>query len=454
MVGVTAPGITQALAEYAAGTTYESLPPDVVVAVKHLILDSLGTALAAGTMGDGCRELVDMAVSCGGEPHSTLLGFGKKGPAPMVALVNGGLVHALNYDAGGPGHLGVVALVAPLAAAEYTGGISGKELITASATACEITARMSLAAHGADLHGELPWLAGQFMGYVGASVGAGRVLHLSPAEMLSAIALAAMQASGIRQVVLDGDPPAKAIYGAFPNQGGVQAALLSSFGLRADCAALEGSGGFYAAFFGEKGRAARLADGLGSTFLMEGARYKAWPTSGNVAPYIEAALKIRQEHQLTPEGIAHAEFAGGERIRHWCEPVDERRTPGSAANAANSVFFGVANALAYGEVTLQQFTSNGFSDPTVVGIAKKTDFVINDDATPASLTVWTLDGAEIRAPVTASASPVTEQQLVAKFTDCARYSPKPLPANVVRRIVDQVLGLESLPDVRAIVEPL
>jgi len=109
--------------------------------------------------------------------------------------------------------------------------------------------------------------------------------------------------------------------------------------------------------------------------------------------------------------------------------------------------------LAYGEVTLQQFTAAGFADPTVVGIAKKTAFVINDDgSTPASLTVWTDDGSELRATVPESASPVTEEQLVAKFTDCARYSPKPPSEKVVRSIVDQVLGLEDLPDVRVILE--
>ena len=93
------------------------------------------------------------------------------------------------------------------------------------------------------------------------------------------------------------------------------------------------------------------------------------------------------------------------------------------------MFFGIANALTYGEVTLQQFTADGFSDPTAVGIARKTDFAINDDTTPASLTVWTVEGAEIQAPVAASASPVSEGQLVSKFADCARYSPKPMPAD-------------------------
>jgi 2-methylcitrate dehydratase PrpD len=408
------PSITQRLAEYAASITFESLPNDAVVAVKHLVLDSLGTALAATTMGEGCRELVAMVVAGGGHPQATVLGFGHRGPAPLIALANGGLVHALNYDAGGSGHLGVVALVAPLAAAEMVGGVTGKQFITACATAAEVTARMSAAAHGFDTHGELPWLAGQFLGYVGAAAGAGRILELSPLQMLSAIALACMQASGTRQVVLDGDPPAKAIYGAFPNQGGMQAALMSQCGLRADCAALEGSGGFYAAFYGAPERASEVTQGLGERFLLTDVRYKAWPTSGIVAPFIEAALRLRAEHRVTAEQVQRVEFTGAQRLSHWCEPVAQRRKPQSAANAANSIFFGIANALTYGEVTLRQFTPAGFADPAVGAVAGKTSFVLNDDpATGSTLTVWTTDGRELRAPVAPAATPVTEEQLIA-----------------------------------------
>jgi 2-methylcitrate dehydratase PrpD len=450
------PGPTQMLAEYTAQMEYKSLPPEVVVAVKHMVLDSLGTALAAGTLGDGCKELVDMVVSCGGRQESTILGFGHKGPAPLVALANGGLVHALNYDAGGPGHLGVVALVAPLAASEYVGGVSGKEFVTAAAAACEVTARMSLAASAADQHGrDLPWLAGQVLGYVGAAAGAGKVFGLTPLEMQSAFGLAAMQAAGTRQVVLDGDPPAKAIYGAFPNQGGVQSALLSKFGLRADCAALEGEGGFYAAFFGDKSVAAQITDGLGSRYLLSDVRYKPWPTSGIVAPFIEAALELKEEHLLTPDRIDRVEFRGPPRIRHWCEPVEERRIPLNAANAANSIFFGIANALVHGEVTLEQFTSAGFADPSVREIARKTSFAISSDPTlTASITVWTVEGASIRATVDAASKPVTEAQLVAKFSDCARYAPRPIPQDMIPRLVDATLRLEDLPDVTTLVEGL
>ncbi|HZT07673.1 MAG TPA: MmgE/PrpD family protein [Chloroflexota bacterium] len=449
------PGVTVALAEYAARVTFESLPSAVVIAVKRLILDSLGTALAAGTMGDGCRELVDMAVACGGRPQSTILGFDRKGPAPLVALANGGLVHALNYDAGGPGHLGVVALVAPLAAAEYVGGVSGKELIAASATACEITARMSVAAHGADIRGELPWLAGQFLSYVGSAAGAGRALRLSPLQMHSAIALAVMQAAGTRQVVLDGDPPAKAVYGAFPNQGGMQAALLAQLGLRADCAALEGSGGFYAAFLGDSSRAAGIADGLGDRYVLAGVQFKAWPTSGVVAPYVEAALNLRRTHGLSADVVARVEFTGGERMRHWCEPLEERRAPASGATAANSIFFGIANALVHGAVTLERFSPAGLSDPSVRRLMARTEYTVNADPSEhAALRVWTTRGPAVEAPVAASASPVTEAQLVAKFVDCARYAPRPMEADRVQRLVELVLDLEAVADVRSLTERL
>jgi 2-methylcitrate dehydratase PrpD len=392
-----------------------------------------------------------MVVACGGHPQATILGFGHRGPAPLVALANGGLVHALNYDAGGSGHLGVVALVAPLAAGEAVGGVTGKHFITASATATEIAARMAAAAHGFDTQGELPWLAGQFLGYAGAAAGAGRILGLSPLEMLSAIALACMQASGIRQVVLDGDPPAKAIYGAFPNQGGVQAALMSRCGLRADCAALEGSGGFYAAFYGAPDRAAEIAERLGERYLLGKVRYKAWPTSGNVAPFIEAALKLREEHGLTPDRLQRVEFTGGPRLSHWCEPVEQRRKPQSAANAANSVFFGIANALTYGEVTLGQFTPAGFADPAVGGVAEKTSFVLDHDpAAESTLTVWTTDGRTLRAPVGRSAGTVTEAQLIAKFEDCVSHAPKPPAPERVRQVVDSILNLEQVEDIRTV----
>lgn len=52
---------TEILAAYAANIAYESLPSEAVIALKQVVLDSLGTAVAATTLGAGCRELLSPA---------------------------------------------------------------------------------------------------------------------------------------------------------------------------------------------------------------------------------------------------------------------------------------------------------------------------------------------------------------------------------------------------------
>ena len=108
---------SRALARFAASLTFDDLPAGVVQTLKRMILDSLGAALAATTLGDGCRETMAVMAELGGKPESTILGLGTKVAAPNAAFANGALVHALNYDPIGTqiGHVGVVCLAAPLA---------------------------------------------------------------------------------------------------------------------------------------------------------------------------------------------------------------------------------------------------------------------------------------------------------------------------------------------------
>ncbi len=227
---------TQKLARFAAALRYDDLPKSVVDAIKIIILDSLGCALAATTLGDGCREAISVMERLGGPAESTILGTDTKIAATNAAFANGALVHALNYDpfSADIGHIGVVCLTAPLAAAEAAGGRSGKDLIVACAVAAEVTARVTSIVSRAGRQPSETFLSGQLLTYMGAAAGAGRALSLDPGEMESAFGLALMQMAGSRQITVAGDPPAKAIYGAFPNQAGVQSAFLAKAGLAAN----------------------------------------------------------------------------------------------------------------------------------------------------------------------------------------------------------------------------
>jgi 2-methylcitrate dehydratase PrpD len=445
---------TSALAQFAATLRFGDLPADVVETIKLMILDSLGCAIAATTLGDGCRETIAVMSELGGRPESSIIGTGRKVSAPNAAFANGALVHALNYDPIGAeiGHVGVVCLAAPLAMAEAIGGLTGAEFITASVVACEISARMTAAIARTGRRPSEKFLSGQLLSYFGAAAGAGRVLGLDAAQMRSALGLALMQMSGSRQVVLSGDPPAKAIYGAFPNQGGVLAALLAKQGLAADCDIV---GGLYPMIYGGEYDVGTLTDGLGEKFLLNEVDFKPWPTSNHVHAFIEAAAAIPR---LDASAIAVVDIVAHGMLRPWCEPLDKRRRPDHAAAAANSIPFSVAKSLVHGSVTLQDFTPHGLRDAVALAIAEHTTCRFDDAAKGAIVRVRTTDGrlhqANVETPLGHKSRPVPRKKLIEKFRDCCGHAAQSMTARSVNNLMVMLDDLAGLDDIRRIMTSL
>ena len=443
---------TTALAEFAASLTFDALPNDVVANVKRMILDSLGCAIAATALGDGCREVMAVMSGLGGKPESTIVGLAIKVSAPNAAFANGALVHALNYDPIGSeiGHAGVVCLAAPLAMAEATGGVSGREFLVASAVACEVSARMTAAIARTGRRPSEKFLSGQLMSYFGAAAGAGRVLGLDAKKMASTLGLALMQMSGSRQIVLSGDPPAKAIYGAFPNQAGVLAALLSQQGLGAACDIVGEPAGLYPMIYGGACDPTALTEGLGSQFLLNEVEFKPWPASNQVHAFIEAGNIIFRAG-LDRSLIAEVEILAHTNLRPWCEPLNKRRRPDNAAAAANSIPFCVAKALIHGEVKLEDFTAVGLRDEAAIAIAERTSCRLEDTINGATINVRMRDGrrhqAHVEMPLGHRARPISCERLVEKFRDCCSHALVRLPVHNVERLVALIDDIELLDDV-------
>jgi len=457
MPPIPAPEIepTRALARFAAELAFDDLPAPVVATLKRMVLDSLGAALAASTLGDGCAETMAVMVGLGGRPESTILGLGTKVAAPNAAFANGALVHALNYDPIGTeiGHLGVVCLAAPLAVAEAVGGVSGAEFLVASAVACETTARLTAAIARTGRRPSGKYVSGQLLNYFGAAVGAGRVLGLDAAGMHSALGLALMQMAGSRQIVLAGDPPAKAIYGAFPNQAGVLAALLSKQGLVADCDVFGPPAGLYAMIYDGDGDMSVLTEGLGTDFLLNEVGFKPWPTSNQLHPFIEAAGEIGSG--LDSSKIAEVAILAHSDLRPWCEPLEVRRHPENAAAAANSIPFCVAKALVGGDVTLADFSPQGLNDAAVSAIAGRTSCRLDDGVSGAVVEVRMGDGrrleAHVETPLGHPSRPVSHERLVEKFRDCCGHGAQRLTADHVERLIALIDDLDRLDDIARLV---
>ena len=448
---------TEALAAFAASLTFEDLPTDVVMTIKRMILDSLGTALAATTLGDGCAESIAVMRRLGGPQEATILGTRTKIAATGAAFANGALVHALNYDPIGAtiGHVGIICLAAPLAMAEAAGGKTGRDLIVASAVACEITARITEAIARTGRRPSEKFLSGQLLTYFGAALGAGHILGLDPARMQSALGLVLMQMAGSRQITQDGDPPAKAIYGAFPNQAGVQAALLAEAGLVADIDIFGKPAGLYPVIYdGDCDRAA-LTENLGSDFFLTKTGFKPWPTSNQLHPAIEAAMDIAG-NGISPADIAAVQITVHQNARPWCEPLEEKRRPANAAAAANSIPFCTAKALVHGDVTLADFTPAGLKDEPALVVSDRTICRLEDEFSGATVKATMADGSEravhIDQPLGSPARPISPDRLEDKFRDCCGQAASNLIQPQIDALVEMVNNLEALDDVSKLAE--
>ena len=451
---------TRQLANFISGLKYEDLPSEAVVVLKMLCLDTVGTALAGTTLGPGCDEVRRVVRDAGGVEECTVIGYGVKAPALTAAFANGATAHALNYDAlgGEGGHLGVSTLPAPLAAAERRGGISGKELLAAMGAAAEVTARLAGALFRANVKANETFLEGQLLGYFGAAAGASRIMGLSPQETHSALGAALMQAGGTMQVVFDGDPPAKAIYGGFANLGGMLSALLAQQGLGAEVRVIDGQAGLYGMFYHGTYDHGAITDDLGKEFDLLKARFKPWPTSGIVHPFIEAACELAQQHRLRRDDIVSVMVRSNDHFMNWVEPQAERQKPPNAASAANSVQFAVGKAFAHQSVGLSDFTTQGLEDSDALAIAALTSYEVDDSMSglTGKVEVTTSSGERLSetvpVPLGHPDRPLSLEQIVAKLRDCASHSARLIRGDALEQLVERVDKLEEMDDVRVLAD--
>jgi 2-methylcitrate dehydratase PrpD len=272
--------------------------------------------------------------------------------------------------------------------------------------------------------------------------------------MHSALGLALMQATGTSwQLVLEGKP-AK-IYTGFPNMAGALSALLSRQGVRADFEVFEGEAGIFASFYGGEYVRTLLDEGLGEEFYTLGARFKPWPMTGVAHPFIDAALDLASRKGMEVSAIERVHLRGGPRLRHHCEPIEERRKPPNSSAAGDSIFFGVAKALVNREINLASFTPEGLGQAEVLRLAERMDYSVEPQLGESGIVEITMAGgshfaSRVDTPRGHSSRPLTFAEIAQKFRDCARYADQPPTESAVERMMELVDRLEKVPDVSVI----
>ena len=286
------------LSAYVVKTRFQDLPGAATIAAKRSLLDAIGVTLAASGLSPECRPFIELAIASGGTPEATIIGFGNKLSAPLAALANGAMAHALDFEDAydpAPCHPNAQMIPAALAIAEATGA-SGREVVAALAVGCDLVCRLGLSLTVSfDTFG---WYPPPILGAYGAAAAAGKLLKLTPEQMLDAFSLVLCQATCSAELKYSPHSTIRAVRDAFAAQAGVLSALLAQRGVKGFDLPFEGKAGFFALYARGQYEPARITENLGSVFEGVNISYKAWPACRGTHSYIEAALALSKQHKL------------------------------------------------------------------------------------------------------------------------------------------------------------
>ncbi len=453
---------SKTLATYISDTNYDNIPGSVLDITKKSFLDVLGVILAAGTLGEGCQPFVNLAIAERGKKESTIIGFGARVPACMAALANGSMAHALDFDnrfETPSGHPNAAPIPAALAVAESIGNVNGKDFITALTLASDITCRLAIALR-VDPR-EYGFYESPILGAFGATAAAGKLLNLSPEQILDAFSLTLCQYTCSAELVNSPRSVIRGIQYAFPAKAGVLSALLARDGVAGGFdQPFEGKSGLYTMYSQGKYDSYVLTNGLGKIFESANVSFKPWPAAGGSQSFIEAALQIIDEYNVKPGDIKRINVVTGPRNSKYCEPLERRRNPMTVADAKQSIPFAVAVAFAHKRVALSHFTLQALRDPDVLELTSKItheeDSVVEPTTGFVRLEVETEHGKMVSRKTEFTyghpKNPISQEALIAKFMDCATHSVKKISEKNLNKVVQLVLHLEDVGNVGEIMK--
>ena len=291
---------TEFLAEFLAGTGYQSLPAEVRERTVALLIDALACAFL-GRGGPETDRMEGLASDLGDAGDSTVVGSGKRSSVAGATLVNGYQITAFNLcDVYRPAHchLSPVVVAPALAVAEQR-RVSGEKLLVALAAGFEAACRVGSALHfpafrAAGWHS--PGVIGPFGG--AAAVG---VLHgLDSVGMRNALGLAGSQSGGT--MAHWGSPTIKfnQSRGAL---SGLMAGSLAARGFLAGEDVIGAEVGGILRNFSGGGTPSRLTDGLGEHWEMMDISLKRWPSGSGLQTTVSALFDLIATHDVSPEDI-------------------------------------------------------------------------------------------------------------------------------------------------------
>jgi 2-methylcitrate dehydratase PrpD len=400
----SAPTIAETLAAFVADLTPQQIPPAVLERARHLILDAVGIAHASTHYDFAHRSLSAMTELSAGAGNTPVIGLVTQFSMRDAMLMNGILVHGLDYDdthAAGVIHATASTFPCALGSAAQA-GLDGEAMLTAYVAGMEVGTRLASVAKGG-FH-QVGFHPTGLIGAFACALVAGRLFGLNAAQMAMAQGIALSVASGSMEFLQDG-AWTKRMHPGWAGVAGVTAATLARHGFKGPSATYEGRFGVFNSYLGPLSKDCDLGlatAGLGEVWELAKVTVKPLPACHFTHACADAAAILRERHGLRVADIASVRaLVPAEVVKTVCEPVATKKRPQNSYDAQFSIPYTVATALAKGRFGLAELDDAALRDEQVLALAAKVEYEVDPDSPfptyySGEVVVTLTDGRELR----------------------------------------------------------
>lgn len=444
------------LCTWAATTSLEAVPRDVLQRAALVLSDDIAAIVAAATEPEVAAIQAQLARTAGKVPEATVLGHTPlRVDRHTATAANGIAICWTELDEGFrlvACHAGAYIIPALIAEGEATGAVT-RDVIASLAVAYEVTARIAHAFPAQPLrvhpHGAFAPL--------GAAAGVARLRGYSPKDFASAVSSAmSMSHAGPYRHALEG-ALARNAWTATGAWAGYRAADWAPLGIGGLAETIYD---VMATCYGRDCVPERLTSELGTTWAVSSGYHKMIACCQYAHSAVEAMLRLRAEDAaLTePSNIAAIVVATHPMGETLATPEPQTVLAGKF-----SMLHAVASTAVYGSGGASAFARGSLSDPRVSALRNRVRLVPHDDIKPwpndrpARVDVTLTDGRRMSASIDSARGgpddPFSEAELRAKI---ASLTVDLYPAMAARlselatsrgRWADDVIAMVARPDI-------
>ncbi|MCA3239458.1 MAG: MmgE/PrpD family protein [Curvibacter sp.] len=372
---------TQALAEFAATLEFDAIPEPVIRRAEDLLLDWFGSCLA-GKNARAVEILTGFAESMGpAQGPSEILIHRRTGSPMLAAMANAAASHVAEQDDvhnGSVFHPATVVFPPALAVAQALGR-SGRELLTACVAGYEVGIRVG------EFLGRSHYKVFHTTGTAGtlaAAAAVGRLLKLTPEQMLHAFGSAGTQSAGLWEFLRDA-ADSKQLHTAHAAGAGLTAAYLAQQGFTGARRILEGPQGL-AAGMSSDASVDKLTDGLGTRWTLAETSFKFHASCRHTHPAADALQQVLQQHGLKAADVKRVTALVHQGAIDVLGPVTDPQTVHQSKFSMGTVL-GLVAVL--GRAGLGEFDAS-FKSGEVVGFRDKVMMALDPEVDAAYPARW------------------------------------------------------------------